>query len=149
MVYMTDEDFIKEHTRLPKILRSGSQEARNKEAADQAAELKSEKKKMAEEKKSKNEEGKEGGIRRIEIEPAESGGFVVRVIHKPKDGKDGMMVGEEPDLHVCANTDQLGDFLESAFPAPTSRSRKGKSSTKESGGSRTDTYEGGEGDEVS
>ena len=146
MVYLSDEEFIAEHKRLPKILKSGSQEARNKEAADQTAELKSEVKKMAEK---KNEEKKEGGIHRVEIEPAESGGFVVRVVHKPKEGKGGPMLGEEPDLHVCANTEQLSAFLSGAFPVPTSRSKKGKASTKEAGGSRTDTYEAEDGDEVS
>lgn len=145
MVYMSDEDFVKEHKKLGKVLRSGNQKERNKEAADQADELKSEVGKMAE--KKNEEKSEKAGIRRVEIEPAESGGFVVRVIHKPssKPSEVGM---DEPDLHVCANTEQLGSFLSGAFPAPTSRTKKGKSSTKESGGSRTDTYEAEEGDEV-
>lgn len=100
--------------------------------------------------KKHEEKAEKGGIRRIEIEPAESGGFVVRVINKPKDGKgDGdMPCCSEPDLHVCANTEQLSSFLAGAFPAPTSRTKKGKSSSKSAGGSQTDTYEAEDGDEV-
>ncbi len=146
MVYMSDEDFIAEHKRLPKVLKSGSQKERNKEAADQAAELKAEKPNMPE---TKNEEKSEkGGIRRVEIEPAESGGFVVRVSHLPKKSGKGDISFEEPDLHVCANTEQLSSFLSGAFPTPTARSKKGKTKTQEAGGSRTDTYEAEEGDEI-
>ena len=107
---------------------------------------------MAEEKK--NEEAKETkseshGIRRVEIEPAATGGFVVKVIRKPKEGKkDAPSPYEEPDLHVCANSEQLSSFLSGAFPAPTSRTKRGKSSTKEAGGSRTDTYEAEDGDDI-
>jgi hypothetical protein len=150
MVYMSDEAFIAEHKKLGKILRSGSQKERTKEAADQASELKSEVGKMAEKKsEEKAEKTEKGGIRRIEIEPAESGGFVVRVISKPKGGKGGEIEFGEPDLHVCANTEQLSSFLSGAFPAPTSRSKKGKSSSKSAGGSQVDTYEAEEGDNVS
>jgi hypothetical protein len=144
---MSDADFIKEHKKLDKVLRSGSQKELTKEAADQAEELKSEVSKMADEKKSE-EKTEKGGIRRVEIEPAESGGFVVRVISKPKGGKGGEIGFDEPDLHVCANTEQLSSFLSGAFPAPTSRSKKGKSSSKEAGGSRTDTYEAEDGDDI-
>jgi hypothetical protein len=43
---MKPADFIKEHLRLVKILKSGSKAVRNKEAKDQAKELKAFLKKM-------------------------------------------------------------------------------------------------------
>lgn len=99
-------------------------------------------------------ETKEGGrsvngVKRVEIEPGETGGFMTRVVHKEKPSKDGKMnmTFMEPELHVHANVAQLHDFLKGCFPEATSRTKKGKSSSVKSGGSQVDTYEGGQGDE--
>jgi hypothetical protein len=105
---------------------------------------------MSEEKK----EVKAGhSVRRLEIEPAETGGFITTVIHKDKPGAKGAggagPMYQEPDKHVHGNIDQVHAFMKECFPSPTSRTKKGKSSTSEKGGSRVDTYEGGQGDDVS
>ena len=145
MVYMKDSDFIQEHKNLPRILRSGTKAEREREATNQENEGKD----MAEKKNEESKEAKKGhGIRRVEIEPAETGGFAVRVVHEQKESKGNAPVPYiEPDLHVCANTDQLSEFLAGCFPSPTARTKKGKSSTSEKGGSRVDTYENEDGDE--
>lgn len=150
MAWLSDKEFKQEHITLPRILRTGSKAAREKEADKQEAEVKE----MAD--KEKNEEAKEVkkgmNIRRLEIEPAENGGFVVRVMHKEKESRDGKMPAtlEEPDLHAYNDLAGLHGCIDSCFPSSggKTRTKKGKSETKEKGGSRMDTYEGGQGDEV-
>lgn len=99
-------------------------------------------------------ETKEGGhnvhgVKRVEIEPGETGGFTTKLIHKIKDGKKGEPgMYMEPETHVHANHAQLAEFLKGCFPEPNARSKKGKSSSSTKGGSRVDTYEGGQGDET-
>lgn len=106
---------------------------------------------MAEKNKSEHS-GHGHGIRRVEIEPADTGGFITRVVHKAKDGGKGAEIAMPPPdaLHVHADTNQLANFFHSTFPGTggKSRAKKGKTSTSVKGGSRVDTYEGAQGDEV-
>jgi hypothetical protein len=93
------------------------------------------------------------GIRRVEIEPDDSGSkFVTKVHLKETPSKDGKSPGvyPEPATHIHSSTNELADFFHRTFPSTggKSRSKKGKSVTSVKGGSRVDTYEGGQGDNV-
>ena len=113
--------------------------------------------KETEDKKTKSTDETEGkevkaghAVRRVEIEPAETGGFITTVTHKEKPGTKGSSpMYMEPDKHVHATVDQVHSFLQQCFPAATSRTKRGESKTSEKGSSRVDTYEGGQGDDVS
>ena len=89
-------------------------------------------------------------IRRVEIEPAEDGGFVVTVQRKEPqrkgNGRDQVMPSYDSlrSTHVCTNTKQVGTLLGKLFSDLSSVQSKGKSSSIATGATRTDSYEGSE-----
>ena len=142
MVWMSRADFEKEHKHLIPVLTSGTASERKAEAEDQSQELEDE---MAKQ-----------DIKEIIIEPADNGGFMVKVERPPKpskpviDSSNSVTTAPSTDYDdrfeklSFANIKQVMDHLSECFPAPTSTTHKGKEKTSEAGGSRMDTYESGE-----
>lgn len=89
-------------------------------------------------------------IKRIEIEVADDGGFMVEVRRCPAEKpepKNGSIpyVPDEVTKHVQADVSDLTKFLGSIFPSATGNSRKGKESSEKLGSTTLDSYEGSSG----
>jgi len=88
-------------------------------------------------------------IQRIEIEPADDGGFMVIVQHKAPKCKceKGEPCGCHQDYDslrrksVFNNPAALGNHIKGLFPSNESVQKEGKETSHHSGGSRLDTYE--------
>ena len=82
-------------------------------------------------------------IHRVEIEPADKGGFTVHIHHKAHVGKDGTHTFPEPKHIIAAHHKALGNMISDMF-APGQASQAGGTSTDQSaGGSQLSTYTGG------